>query len=138
MRRDLADFDFANPQRKQPQSECASPNAGNLPLAAQLLVITSGEQGVAPSFLTISAGQRDQIKSTASEDYLHSREHVVPSYPAVLLAYQQYRRMAEAVASSPRHPVSERCKQFCYQARSCYERRIKRTIHPTRKSHTFL
>ena len=39
-------------------------------------------------------------------------QHVVPSYPTVLLAHQQCRRLVEAVASSTRHPDSKRREQI--------------------------
>ena len=63
----------------------------------------------------------DDFGRAAASDQWHGvwrppAQHVVASHPTVLLAYQQYRRLVEAVASSPRHPDSKRREQNYYRS----------------------
>ena len=83
----------------------------------------------------------DDFSRAAASDQLHGvwrtpAQHVVASHPTVLLAYQQYRRLVEAVASSPDILIQKDTSKVTIKPD--HERRIKRIIHPTRNSHTFL
>ena len=114
VRCNLADFGFANPRGMQPRSDCASLAADHLPLAAQLLRIDfrveNGGCTVVPDVFgrAAASGQWHRVWRPPSQ-------LVVPSHPTVLRTHQQYRRLVEAVASSPRHPDSKRREELLLQ-----------------------
>ena len=103
-------------------------------------------QNRAPKFVVHLSGGWDR-RSTASgereaSDHAHHiwivpAQRMEPLSSAVLRAYQQYRRLVRAVASSRRHPDFKE-KRFCAHGLPKAHARIKRNIHPTGNSQTFL
>ena len=83
-----------------------------------------------------ASGERE-ASDHAHHIWIVPAQRMEPLYSAVLRAYQQYRRLVRAVASSRRHPDFKE-KRFCAHGLPKAHARINCDIHPTGNSQTFL